>query len=115
MQTKPSIHPKMDKVRSAGVGEGRASPGWPLSLSPAHTFPVMPWTSFVEPVWYPETMLKTAYLGLGKSRYSFAGDGKLVKVGNSNKEEVSQSRPRGKGMDTDSGKKKKKHRVVFRF
>ena len=52
-------------------------------------------------------MLKTAYLGLGKSRYSFAGDGKLVKVGNSNKEEVSQSRPRGKGMDTDSGKKKK--------
>ena len=47
-------------------------------------------------------MLKTAYLGLGKSRYSFAGDGKLVKVGNSNKEEVSQSRPRGKGMDITS-------------
>ena len=68
----------------------------------------------MEPVWYPETMLKTAYLGLGKSRYSFAGDGKLVKVGNSNKEEVSQSRPRRKGMDTDSGKKKK-NRVVFRF
>ena len=31
----------------------------------------------------------------------------IRKVGNSNEEEVLQSRPRGKGMDTDSGKKKK--------
>ena len=68
--------------------------------------------SFVEPVWYPETMLKTAYLGLGKSGYLFAGDGKLVKLATAMRKRCHKAGQEEKAWTLIQ---EKKNRVVFRF
>lgn len=60
----------------------------------------------MEPVWYPETMQKKACLGLGKSGYSFAGDGKLVKLATATRKRCHKASQEGKAWTLIQKKKK---------